>query len=100
VASDGNHEDDRSGRFVWSGGDVVVSQCMLCARKSRRGGPTPVCQAFPGAIPEEILDNLADHRKPYPGDTGFDGDEHLLFQPDPAADPGMLAAVMSDLDQL
>lgn len=34
--------------------------------------PTPArCEAFPGGIPQEILDNVADHRKPHAGDHGL-----------------------------
>lgn len=29
------------------------------------------CDAFPAGIPREILENRADHRKPYPGDRGI-----------------------------
>jgi len=31
-------------------------------------GDKQTCAAFPGAIPDDIWWNRADHRKPYPGD--------------------------------
>lgn len=39
------------------------SQCVLCTHKREEG-----CDAFPDGIPEDILDNTADHTKPYPND--------------------------------
>lgn len=53
-------------RFAAEPADLNVSQCVLC-RHARPGGG---CAAFPGAIPDAILLNRHDHRRPYPGDGG------------------------------
>jgi hypothetical protein len=58
---------------------------------------TAVCAAFPSAIPDDILANRTDHRKPYPGGQE---DPAVLYTPDPAADPRNVAAVLSALDAL
>ncbi len=44
-----------------------ASYCITCVHT--HAGPT--CDAFPDGIPDEILFNLVDHRKPYPGDHGI-----------------------------
>jgi hypothetical protein len=44
--------------------------CAGCARLNREA-ETLVCEAYPAGIPDAILDNLADHRAPYPGDQGL-----------------------------
>ncbi len=47
------------------------SQCLACRRlKPESMRPAreamPACAAFPAGIPEEILKNRIDHRKPFP----------------------------------
>jgi len=42
--------------------------CMWCKRLDKDG---PGCEAFPDGIPDEILDNQVDHRKPVDGDRGL-----------------------------
>lgn len=54
-------------RFAWKAGDLVMSQCVSCARK--RIGPG--CDAYPERIPDPILRNEHDHHDPYPGDNGI-----------------------------
>ena len=46
--------------------------CMLCKHLSEDGIS---CTAFPDTIPQDILANVFDHRKPFPGDNG------ILFEP-------------------
>jgi len=45
--------------------------CLQCKHwhKENREGFT--CDAFPGGIPEEIVDGQRDHRKPFKGDGGI-----------------------------
>ena len=49
--------------------------CLWCERlHNREGGPMPtdiVCDAFPGGVPDDILDNNVDHRQPVDGDHGL-----------------------------
>lgn len=52
-----------------------TSQCSTCSRfvspfagADTSGGPT--CAAFPSRIPQEVLFNGVDHRKPVPDDHG------------------------------
>jgi hypothetical protein len=83
----------------WGG---VAPQCMLCRR--RPPDALDVCEAFPGAIPDEILENDHDHRRPWidpetggPGDEGMALAGSLLFEPRDDADPGALAALYQHL---
>ncbi len=61
---------DGGGSTAWA------SYCGGC--KHWRGGGR--CAAFPDGVPDAILECLADHRKPYPGDGGilYDGDPQLV----------------------
>lgn len=58
---------DRLDKFAWAEGDLLLTQCVFCSRKKRGEN---VCDAFPDGIPDEILRNDADHRKPFKGDRG------------------------------
>ena len=48
---------------------VILPQCVFCTHH-RTGDTGPVCDAFPDGIPERILRNQFDHRKPHPHDGG------------------------------
>ncbi len=58
---------------------MITPQCFDCKRLFKREGMT--CEAFPDDIPDEILLNEHDHKTPFPGDNG------LLFEPKPKAEP-------------
>jgi hypothetical protein len=49
--------------------EVLTNSCQTC--KYRSPDEPGECLAFPDGIPEEILDGLVDHKKPYPGDNGI-----------------------------
>ena len=51
----------------------MYSQCLLC--KHHFGGDT--CKAFQDKIPDIILENKHDHRKPYSKDGGIQFDNVL-----------------------
>jgi hypothetical protein len=46
--------------------------CHLC-KHLHKGDLT--CDAFPDAIPNDILSSIIDHRKPFPNDNG------IMFEP-------------------
>jgi hypothetical protein len=76
-----------SDKFAW-GADVLLSQCMLCKRLDP-DAPNAVCAAFPGQIPQEIMSNEVDHRKPWiDPETGLPGDQGIA----PVVVKGALAA--------
>lgn len=70
---------------------VIVSQCAYCVR-AVSGGPTVVCPAFPGGVPEEILTNRFDHRSPHPDEA-----TPSRFDPRPDVPIAILAALAKDL---
>jgi hypothetical protein len=60
-------------RFQYSGPDpLVTAPCVTCRHKSTFG---PSCDAFPGGIPEEILDGRNQHREPVEGDHDIQYEE-------------------------
>jgi hypothetical protein len=85
-------EETQDDKFVWRAADVVLTQCLLCKHKIK--SPIPVCSAFPGAIPAEILANEFDHRQPWidpdsgePGDQGVEMTGSILFEPKEGINP-------------
>ena len=52
--------------------EMAGFNCMLCKHLNKDGIS---CDAFPDVIPQDILANVFDHRKPWPGDNG------ILFEP-------------------
>jgi hypothetical protein len=47
--------------------NLVIPQCDYCNHYREH----QKCDAYPEGIPEEILLNKVDHRKPYQGDRGI-----------------------------
>lgn len=48
---------------------LTLPQCYSC--KHLREGRPMQCDAFPQGIPQQILLNKFDHRKPFEGDNGI-----------------------------
>ena len=64
-------------RFIAEADDIrFLSPCAACRHKNS-GKAT--CAAFPGGIPEVMLNGKNDHRSAYPGDNG------IRFEPLPSA---------------
>ncbi len=95
--------DGREDRFAW-GSDTLLSQCLVC-----KHAPSGVlaCKAFLGGIPDAIITNNFDHRKPWidpttgeAGDQGFDLEGSILFEPKPGINPITLSVLYRHLDGL
>jgi hypothetical protein len=93
-----------SDKFVYSGGDFVLSQCDYCQHLG--AGTAAVCFAFPSQIPAEILANEFDHRQPWTdpathpiGDQGAPLAGSITFDPKPAIEPAALQALYRVLDK-
>lgn len=87
----------RTDKFSVASDDLVLSQCDYCKHRGRLpgGGFTiPVCKAFPGHIPDEVLMNQVDHRKP------IDGDDGVQFEPRDGLTDEDLAPLYRVLDAL
>ena len=50
---------------------MVSLQCIFCKRFLNSDGGVPICDAFEGGIPVEILTGGHDHTKPFEGDGGI-----------------------------
>jgi len=62
-----------SGDIQISNGELGLSQCVWCRHRLADGQR---CRAYPDGIPESIIRNRHDHRKPFSGDSG------ILFEPE------------------
>lgn len=67
------------------------SLCWACARRGSTLDLPLTCTAFPGGIPEGILDNTVDHREPVDGDNG------LQFKLSRGWDADMLEPFLAEL---
>lgn len=79
------------GRWDDGAAGVVVTQCVLCRHRVRGR-----CPAFPGGVPDSIILNQFDHRRPYPGQARPD----VVFAPRDGADPAALRRLYGTLDAL
>lgn len=63
--------------------------CYNCKHLKPTKKETFVCDAFPGGIPGDIVNNVADHRKPFEGDRGirFDAIDPDIEAPDFGPEP-------------
>jgi hypothetical protein len=81
-------DDDLSG---WTPG-----QCVLCKHLVyKQGMPAAGCPAFPGGIPDEVLVNDFDHRRPHPDEVA-----PVHFEPRADAPAGPLRSLLEKLDAL
>lgn len=47
---------------------LLAPICLGCARYREQNGAVFTCDAYPEAIPQEIIESQIDHRQPYAGD--------------------------------
>lgn len=68
--------DNISSRVVKAKKRKVQPLCLHCDSFSGFNGEnSPVCEAFPGGIPDKFWSGNVDHTTPYDGDNG------ITFQP-------------------
>jgi hypothetical protein len=79
-------------RFVEDGRGAVVSQCLSC--KHLHADRAWTCDAVPAGIPDRIVANRGDHRRPWAGDHGI----RFESRPDTTAD--YLRRLGAELDGL
>lgn len=63
------------GKFTGINQEIKIPQCYECRHYTR----DYTCTAYRQTIPDDILDNIHDHCKPFPGDNG------IQFEPIKAA---------------
>ena len=61
--------------------------CLGCSHFRKQDGNKFTCDAFPGGIPDQIINSEAEHRQPYKGDNDI---QYLPKTPDDAAYADML----------
>lgn len=84
---------DRSDKFAATSLGTVLSQCSYCRHLDPKSADAR-CPAFPGEpIPDAILTNAFDHRKPCPGELGA-----IVFSPRPDVPRTILAQLYRTLD--
>ncbi len=59
--------------------NVISSSCITCRYKH---ADKPTCMAFPGKIPEAILDGSHDHQFAFKGDQGIQWEEDVIEMED------------------
>lgn len=85
---------DRSDKFTLSPAGTVLTQCVYC--KHLISGPFGAgCGAFPSAIPEEIVTNRFDHRRPHPDEI-----DPYRFTPRDDLPPVVLKHITAALDAI
>jgi len=57
----------RENKFIGAADEVKIPICNTCIHAHADN----TCDAFPDGIPSDILNNFADHTKPYKGDGGI-----------------------------
>lgn len=58
--------------------------CYNCKHRTPKESGPYFCKAFPGGIPYDIINNVADHRFPFPNDRGVRFDPIDPSEPMPA----------------
>lgn len=91
-------------KFFETGEGMIAGQCAYCRHLAR--GAAVACTAFPTAIPDAILQNRHDHRRPWidpetgqPGDEGIPLDGSILFDPKPTVPGKVLERLYRLLDR-
>lgn len=85
---------NRADKFLFDGERPVLTQCAYCKHRSE-SADFPVCPAFPGWIPGDILTNRFDHRTPHPDEMA-----PVRFTPRDDVPPDTLDRLYAKLDTI